>query len=203
MNGVKIILLGKGKSIDKLNKGFILSHDYIAWANIHDCERYSDLIPRKVDYFFIREKYHIDNSDDNVKEMINSLDIPHVILTANGNRVGVNKILKYNVKKHIQPEECGFNASTGVVAFNYLINLKPNILTVAGIDLYPENEELYYFSNQNVEKSKPFRHFPEKSIEFIANKITCNNNINFKYCTTNEKIKNRMKDIKNIEFIFN
>jgi len=41
---MKIILLGKGKSIGKLNKDFILSHDYIAWANIHDGDKYDYLI---------------------------------------------------------------------------------------------------------------------------------------------------------------
>ncbi|MFW6226375.1 MAG: hypothetical protein ACOC3V_05410 [bacterium] len=183
---------------------FILSHDYIAWANIHDYKRYSELIPRKVDYFFIREKKFVDILDDETKEIINSLSISHVILTANGQRRGVDKILKYNVEKHLQPMiECGFNASTGIVALNYLVKLNPNNLTIAGIDLYPQNEDLYYFGNQNVEKSKPFRHFPEKSLKFIKNKITSNKQIEFKYCTTNDEIKKQLSNIKNVEFIFN
>jgi len=212
---MSIILLGKGESINKLTKEFIINHDYIAWANIHNHIMYNHLIPNKVDFLFIRNKTFIDDLTKEQKLEISLLNIKHVFIVEKN----VKKILNYSIEKEFNAtKEYGFNASTGLIAFNYLITQSPDILTIAGLDLFTTKNDLYYFNNINDNlsskktnnslkemtvngKLKKSLHDEEKTINFIKKKITDNPQIKFIFYTVNENLKNNVNQFKNVEVV--
>ena len=213
---MKIILIGKGESVNLISKSIILSHDKIAWANIHDHIKHSDRIPNKVDFLFIREKKFVEDLTAEQKNALNDLNILHVLGT--GRQRNFKKILKYNVEEHLSHDKpFGFNASTGLIAFNHLVNLKPKVLTICGLDLFEKNKNLYYFgdvdnslssklNNRNLKKITNngiliggVGHGPSETIEFIKKKIIQNPEIKFVFYTTNDNLKTNLDKIKNVE----
>lgn len=212
---MSIILLGKGESINKLTKEIILSHNYIAWANIHNHVKFDYLIPNKVDFLFIRNKTFINDLTKEQKLEISSLNIKHVFIAEKN----IKKILNYPIEKEFNTtNEYGFNASTGLIAFNYLVTLSPDILTIAGLDLFTTNNNLYYFNdiNDNLSskktndslkqmttngKLKKSLHDEENTIKFIIRKIKENPNIKFIFYTLNEILKNNINQFKNVEVL--
>lgn len=215
---MKVILLGKGDSLNKINKEFILCHDVIAWANIHNHIKFGDLIPSKVDYLFLREKIFIDDLTKKQKTELNNLDIKHVLMTGISAK-NIKSVLKYSVEKHIYPIIDGFNLPTGLLALNYLVGLSPEIITIVGIDLFKPNENLYYFKNVDDSlsskknnkslksvtvngKLKEEMHEPEKQSIYIKNIIENNKNIKFQFCTINKELKKEISDYTNVKIVY-
>lgn len=212
---MKIILLCKGNSINQISKEKILNHDIIAWANIHNLNMSKTKIPKKVDYLFIREESFVNDLTDEQKQIINDLNIPHVITTGKKSE----KILKYNVEKHVDSEMIKFgevSASTGLIALYYLSLLKPEIITIAGLDLFEKNKPLYYFDNlsnnltakktndslsnsvNNEGHLKTTFHYPNETIKYIINLIKNNETTNFIFYSENDNLKNNIKKLKNV-----
>lgn len=212
---MNIILLCKGNSINQLTKEEILKNDIIAWANIHNLSTSDTQIPKKIDYLFIREESFVNDLTEEHKKIINKLNIKHVITTG----IRCNKILKYDVEKHIDSKTIKFgkaSASTGLIALYYLTSLKPKTITIAGLDLFEKNKPLYYFNNMddnltakktndslisslNKEGNlKTTFHYPNETINYIINLIKNNETITFIFYTENENLKNNIKKLKNV-----
>lgn len=210
---MKIILLGKGGSINLINKDIILEHDEVAWANLHDHIKNSYIIPAKVDYLFIRQPSFVNDLILEQQNAINELEIKHVLTTG----VSTKKILKYNVESNLSHNTpYNFNASTGLIAFNYLVGLKPESLTICGIDLFMKDKNIYYFenigdslsskqNNKNIKaistndgKLKTSPHDEKKTIAYIKQIITDNKKINFTFYTINDELKEELKGFDNV-----
>lgn len=210
---MKVILLGKGNSINLINKDIVLSHDCIAWANIHDHIKHPDKFPDKLDYLFIRGKRFADELTNEQKKSIIDLKIKHVITTGEK----AEKILDYVVEENLSKlMEGGLNASTGLIAFNYLIKLNPIKLTVVGLDLFQKDDKLYYFNNiddnlsceknnvglKQITKNNILLqsvHSPDATIIIMKKLINKNPEINFVFYTINKELKNNLEILKNVK----
>lgn len=214
---MKILLMCKGPSVKLLNQKEFITSDIIAWANIPVIENSSLEIPNKVDILYIREKSFYEDLTIEKRDEINKLNIKEIVSVKNN----FKSIGKHNVSRNINYDSnVSFNASTGLSAFIDLIDKNPTELTVAGLDLFQKGLPLYFFdfkyiltgnkNKENLKKEfldkdmsilKKSLHNPEESIDVIYNKVLKSTNIFFTFYTTNKKLGEKLKPLKNVKII--
>ena len=211
----RIYLFCKGPSLKNINLNEIKDNDRIAWANVHNMNNGVINLPKRIDYFFLRNKNFIEDLDPKEKEIISKIDIKN-ILTAG---VPAETILNKKVLENLSHKEpFGFDASTGLIALNYLINLNPKELIVGGFDLFKTGESYYYFDNKkNLTSNKTLRdqkkkkyvknniiindikvHPKNETLDYLTKVIEKNSDINFTFYTISEELKNNLKKYKNV-----
>lgn len=216
---MKIILICKGSGSSLLTNTMFKNIDKFAWANMPIFNNNVIELPKQIDIIYLRKSSLYNELPRNLKEMYDNIGFGDIISSGDN----FNTIGNYKVKRNISPHNNGFNMSTGLIAFEDIVKTyKPNNFIVSGLDLFEEGKPIYFYdfqknitnhinkkrlengclSDDNNTIKKGIRlHYPNKSLSHIYDIVKNNANIDFTYLTTNNKIKDRLKELNNVEVI--
>lgn len=220
MKDERIALLCKGPSIANFKLTDIADYDKIGWANLHNLKL--KVVPPKVDFLFIRSVSYFNQLSAADQRDISNLDIKVVRLIGSPAKDSRKRLTKFMNQlpiyiKNDDPFE--FNASTGLVALNWVVDQNPKEIYVVGMDLFEVGKPVYYFdlnisltSTGNMAGLKQYcdeegilkkedLHFPNQSLDYMYDLFKKKENIKIIYNTINENIKERFKDLPNVEVI--
>lgn len=209
-----ISLLCKGPSTSKINVDYINKSDIIAWANLHDPYNKVVNIPHRLDYLFIRRTGFVIESSAEIKTFLNSCDIKKIFTCGYPD----TKILKYTIDGNLaRRSPYRFNASTGLIALNYLTEMNPDKIIVAGMDMFEINKALYYHSiddtvtdvenltglrlhvnNESILTKEMKSHLSDLHIKYVCSLINSHPDITFEFYTDNTVFSDKISIYSNV-----
>jgi hypothetical protein len=211
----KVALLCKGPSVIKVDKEYIDTFDTIAWANLHNIEGGNNIIPNRVDYLFIRLSSYINEQPQNVQDELKNLEIKKIFTT--GDTPEPKNVIGRKITKSLsRSNPFKFDASTGLVALNYIIENSPSKILIAGMDLFMKSNDIYYFDfnegytgkrnksiitpllENNLLVKEIVHHPSDKHMEYIKNVVEVNQNINFEFYTINSLYVENISQYSNV-----
>lgn len=206
---MKVIIIGRGPSCLRCNKGFVESHDLVVTVNRFVYQGYEAKVGDKTDIQFRNgscEAYTL-------KE-IASLGLKKIIYTnirggkplKNGQYKNVEIIdpippIKYQVSKW------GFGPSSGTMAFFYMLkNYNVELMSLVGFDLFEVGKRPYYFNKMEADRrvrklwdkgvyknnviNKQSGHDSKKTVNFMCDMFRLYSDVEFCLLTDSALLRN-------------
>lgn len=217
-----IIIFGKGPSVLKCTREMVEQHDDIAIINYPVLNNffYKLISKREIKYHFCNCGTFDERYTNKVNKLLNIQNYMNTntgvnqysLYLNNKDTIFDNSI--YNEYVSTFKDENGYKPSSGLVAFNYILNTNEyNKITLVGFDNFEKKTQRYYFEPQYINPSlrylfnqgvitkdgkigedPTFEHSPKKTYNYLIDTIKNNENIKFTFIT-NMKFSNSFSNL--------
>jgi hypothetical protein len=201
----KIILLGRGESVNRCTKKFVDSHDIVVIINNIIYKGYEHLVSDHADIIF-GNRTSLRYTHNEAKE----LGLKEAIFTGKSDQSFDRKLenvtTEYPNLRDEFMEIHGFDPSSGVQALFYFLKYKkPTEISLVGFDYYEVGLKPYYFKPHEAPREQkalwgseykgdvinvPSGHDTDLSIEYFKNVVLEHKDITFNSISNSQRINN-------------